>query len=304
MNLPILALNLALAIIVAPLLDGLRRKITARLQNRIGPPVTQSWHDILKLFRKETILPEKAGFLLRVFPALMLMLSLAMFAMMATVTVQSPLEEGGIIFIELAVLSAFVFAIAGSMSRNPYGVVGGSREVILATLVEPSIIVSLTALILFRGSTTLDDASRSLAVGGSLMVAVVAYLLSLLAESGRVPFDVAEAESELTGGSMIEFSGAPLAMLKMGQFVRSLALYSIPKFFLTAFIPIGVKGDVFSVAVVALYVVSLLLCTLLISLAESLNARYRLLEAARFYAIVLAFSSLALILAFSAPGSR
>jgi formate hydrogenlyase subunit 4 len=93
-------------------------------------------------------------------------------------------------------------------------------------------------------------------------------------------------------------------MLKMGQFVRSLALYSIPKFFLTAFIPISVKGDGFYIAVVALYVVSLLLCTFLISLAESLNARYRLLEASRFYAFVLVFSSLALILTFFAPGLR
>ena len=139
MNLLILVLNLALAILVAPLLDGLRRKITARLQNRIGPPITQSWHDVIKLFRKETILPEGAGFLIRVFPVLMLMLSLSMFAMISTVTIQSPFEEGGILFIELAVLSAFVFAMAGSMSRNPYGIVGGSREVILATLVEPSI---------------------------------------------------------------------------------------------------------------------------------------------------------------------
>jgi formate hydrogenlyase subunit 4 len=203
MNLPILVLNLTLAILVAPLLDGLRRKITARLQNRIGPPVTQSWHDVIKLFRKEIILPEGAGFLIRVFPVLMLMLSLAMFAMISTVTIQSPFEEGGIVFIELAVLSAFVSAMAGSMSRNPYGIVGGSREVILATLVEPSIIVSLTALILFKGSTTLDNASRSATVGASLIIAALAYILSLLAESGRVPFDVAEAESELSGGSLI-----------------------------------------------------------------------------------------------------
>jgi formate hydrogenlyase subunit 4 len=304
MNLPILALNVALAIAIAPLLDGLRRKITARLQNRVGPPLMQSWHDIIKLLRKETVLPEGAGLMFRVLPALMLMLSLAMFAMIATVTVQSPMDEGGIIFIELAVLSAFMFAIAGGMSGNPYGVVGGSREAILATLVEPSIIASLTALLLFKGSLTLDDASRSLAFGGALVVAAVAYLLSLLAESGRVPFDVAEAESELTGGYLIEFSGPPLAMLKLGQFIRATAMYSVPKLFLTALIPVGVTGDAFSVAVAALYMVSILLCTLLVSMAESLNARYRLLEASKFYAAVLIFSLLALMIAFYAPGWR
>jgi len=58
MNFPVLAINILLAILMAPIFDGLRRKITARLQNRIGPPITQTWYDILKLLRKEIILPE------------------------------------------------------------------------------------------------------------------------------------------------------------------------------------------------------------------------------------------------------
>ena len=95
MNVPILVVNLALAIFVAPLLDGVRRKITARLQNRVGPPMTQSWRDIIKLFGKETILPEGSGPLIQVVPALMLILSISMFATISTVTPQSPLEEGG-----------------------------------------------------------------------------------------------------------------------------------------------------------------------------------------------------------------
>jgi formate hydrogenlyase subunit 4 len=304
MNVPILIVNISLAILVAPLIDGLRRKITARLQNRIGPPITQSWRDLVKLFHKETILPEGGGALLQVVPAIMFILSISMFTTISTVTPQSPLEEGGVIFIELAVLSAFVFAIAGSMSRNPYGVVGGSREVILATLVEPSIIVSLTSLILFKGSATLDDYSRGVTLGVSLAVATLAYLLSLLAESGRVPFDVAEAESELSGGALMEFSGVPLATLKFGQYVRSLALFSVFKFFISPLIPPNVTGMGFNAAVVVVYIISLLLCTLLVSLAESLNARYRLLEASRFYAFVLIFASLALTLSFLFPGLR
>ena len=304
MNVPIVVLNFTLAILVAPLIDGVRRKITARLQNRVGPPITQSWKDVIKLFGKETILPEGSGTLIKVIPTLMLILSISMFATISTVTSQSPIEDGGILFIELAVLSAFVFAIAGSMSRNPYGVVGGSREVILATLVEPSIIVSLTLLILFKGTATFDDSSRGVTLGISLGMAAIAYLLSLLAESGRVPFDVAEAESELSGGALMEFSGAPLATLKLGQYVRNLALFSALKFYLTPLIPLSVTGMGFSVIVAVLYVISLLVCTLLVSLAESLNARYRLLEASRFYAFVLIFASLVLVLSFLFPGLR
>jgi formate hydrogenlyase subunit 4 len=296
MNVPVLIMNLLLAILIAPIFDGLRRKVTARLQNRIGPPITQTWYDILKLLRKETIMPETGGFLVLVFPILTLVLSLAMFATISTITVRSPVERGGIIFIELAVLSAFALAMAGSTSRNPYGIVGGSREVILATLVEPSIIVSLAALILSKGSATFDDISRNYSVGIPLLVAIIAYFLSLLAESGRVPFDVAEAESELSGGPLIEFSGPPLAFIKLSQSVRSIALYSIPKFFIIGLIPLSIIGGGYSATVAIVYFASLLLCTLIISLAESLNARYRILEASKFYGIVLAISSLALIL--------
>jgi formate hydrogenlyase subunit 4 len=135
-------------------------------------------------------------------------------------------------------------------------------------------------------------------------MAAPAYLLSLLAESGRVPFDVAEAESELSGGALMEFSGVPLATLKLGQYVRSLALFSALKFYLLPLIPLSVTGAGFSAVVAIVYVVSLLLCTLLVSIAESLNARYRLFEASRFYALVLIFASLVLALSFLFPGLR
>jgi formate hydrogenlyase subunit 4 len=301
LNILSLVVNLVLAILIAPLLDGLRRKITARLQNRVGPPITQSWHDVIKLFSKESILPEAGGFLFVVVPILTLVLSLSMFATMSTVTAQAPIEEGGIIFIELVVLSAFTFAIAGSASGNPYGVVGGSREVILATIVEPSMIASLVSLVLLRGSATLDYSTTGYIALLPLLMSGLAYFLCLLAESGRTPFDVAEAESELSGGPLIEFSGPSLATLKLGNYLRNLALCSIPAFYISALIAPKLDGVGYSVAVVIPYLVSLILCTLVLSLAESLNARFRLLEASRFYGFVLLLSAASLALAYLAP---
>ena len=301
MNILPLVVNLALAILIAPLLDGLRRKITARLQNRVGPPVTQSWHDVLKLFSKELILPEASGTLFVMVPVLTLVLSLAIFATMSTVTAQAPMVEGGIIFIELVVLSAFTFAIAGSASGNPYGVVGGSREVILATIVEPSMIASLVSFVMLRGSTTLDYSARGYVALIPLLMSGLAYLLCLLAESGRTPFDLAEAESEITGGPLIEFSGPSLATLKLGQYLRNLALCSIPALYISVLILPGLEGIGYSITIVIVYLVSLILCTLMLSLAESLNARFRLLEASRFYGFVLILSAFSLILAYLAP---
>jgi formate hydrogenlyase subunit 4 len=301
MNILPLVVNLALAILIAPLLDGLRRKITARLQNRVGPPVMQSWYDVLKLFSKEVIFPESGGILFVMVPVLTLVLSLAMFATMSTVTAQSPILDGGIVFIELVVLSAFTFALAGSASGNPYGVVGGSREVILATVVEPSMIASLVSLVMLRGSTTLDYSASGYVALIPLLFSGLAYFLCLLAESGRTPFDVAEAESEITGGPLIEFSGPSLGTLKLGQYLRNLALCSIPAFYISALVSPGLNGVGYSVAVVIVYLASLIICTLVLSLAESLNARFRLLEASRFYGFVFILSVFSLILAYLAP---
>jgi NADH-quinone oxidoreductase subunit H len=209
--------------------------------------------------------------------------------------------DGGIVFIELVVLSAFTFALAGSASGNPYGVVGGSREVILATVVEPSMIASLVSLVMLRGSTTLDYSASGYVALIPLLFSGLAYFLCLLAESGRTPFDVAEAESEITGGPLIEFSGPSLGTLKLGQYLRNLALCSIPAFYISALVAPGLNGVGYSVAVVIVYLASLIICTLVLSLAESLNARFRLLEASRFYGFVLILSVFSLILAYLAP---
>jgi formate hydrogenlyase subunit 4 len=293
LNLLILSLNIILAIIIAPFVDGFRRKITARLQNRTGPPLNQSWYDILKLLKKETVLPEKAGLLIQFFPILSFTISLAMFVTISTFLPQAPMQDAGIVFIELAILSAFIFAVAGSISRNPYSVVGGSRETILAILIEPSIILIVLNLILLRNTLTLDVASGNINIEIPWVIGIASYLLCLLGEGGRVPFDIAEAESELSGGSLIEFSGPQLAMLKFSQYLKLLALLSIFRLYLPGIIPIEINQNPLSHII--LYFLFIALGTIFVALAESLNARYRLSEVSKFYAYVFVLALFALI---------
>ena len=100
---------------------------------------------------------------------------------------------------------------------------------------------------------------------------------------------------------LIEFSGPSLATLKLGQYLRNLALCSIPALYISVLILPGLEGIGYSITIVIVYLVSLILCTLMLSLAESLNARFRLLEASRFYGFVLILSAFSLILAYLAP---
>lgn len=294
-----------LAISIAPILDGIRRKLTARLQNRIGPPILQTWYDLLKLFRKETLVPETGGFLTLVIPVTAFTVSLSMFAIVPTITITPPTEGGIIVFIELAVLSAFLLAIAGSVSGNPYGIVGGSRQVILATIVEPSIVVSLTNLAVLGKSMFFDKITQNTQdsyLSPWLAVAMTVYFVCIIAESGRVPFDLPEAESELTGGRVVEFSGKLLAFIKLGELIRVVALYSVARFFINAFIPLNVIGGTLSFAPLLLYFFTMILCTIVVSLAESLNARFRLLEATKLSGYLLVISSITLVLSLLAGG--
>lgn len=216
-----------------------------------------------------------------------------MFTTFSTIISKAPLEEGGIIFIELAVLSAFIIAFAGNVSRNPYSLVGGSREVILAFLIEPAIIASVLNMVLLNNTLSLEVTSGKSSLEISWLLGIFSYLLCLIGECGRVPFDFAEAESELTGGTMIEFSGYQLAMMKFSQHLKLLALLSILNLYLTSILPIQISQD--PLIYVISYLSVLILGTIFVSLAESLNARYRLKEASKFYAFVFILALTALI---------
>lgn len=305
MDFVVLIVNLVLAVSIAPTLDGVRRKLTARLQNRIGPPILQTWYDLLKLFRKETLVPETGGFLTLVIPVTAFTVSLSMFAIVPTITTIPPTDGGIIVFIHLAILSAFLLAIAGSVSGNPYGVVGGSREVILATIIEPSVVVSLINLAVLGKSMFFDKImqnTRDSYLYPWLAVAMIIYFVCIIAESGRVPFDIAEAESELTGGPLVEFSGKLLAFIKLGELVRVVALYSVARFFINAFIPSNIVGEAFLFAPLLPYIFTMILCTIVVSLAESLNARFRLLEATKLSGYLLVIASITLIFSILVGG--
>jgi formate hydrogenlyase subunit 4 len=305
MNILILVLNLALAVSIAPILDGVRRKLTARLQNRIGPPILQTWYDLLKLFRKETLVPETGGFLALIIPVTAFTVSLSMFAIVPTITIDPPIEGGIIVFIHLAVLSAFLLAIAGSASGNPYGIVGGSREVILATVIEPSIIISLINLAVLGKSMSFEKIVQNTQNSYLylwLAAALIIYFLCIIAESGRVPFDIPEAESELTGGPTVEFSGKLLAFIKFGELIRVVALFSVAKFFINAFIPPNIIGGELSFVPPLLYFLTIIICTIVVSLAESLNARFRLVEATKLSGYLLVISSIILIVSLITGG--
>jgi len=210
------------------------RKVTARVQWRVGPPLLQPLYDVVKLLGKETIVPAE-GVRWVFLGAPVFALSTATLA--ATLVWQSQIAPAaqtfvGDVIVALYLLTgpAVALVIGAFASRNPLASVGGSREMKLVLAYELPLTLCILVAVIKAGSLRLGDIllwqAANGAVGASLsgVLACVVAVLCMQAKLGLVPFDVAEAETEIMGGALIEYSGPALAVYKLSRFVMLTAL--------------------------------------------------------------------------------
>lgn len=213
------------------------RKVTARVQYRVGPPWYQPFADVVKLMGKETIVPRaasKAAFLLS---PLVGLAGAALVSMIIWLTIINPARSFGgdlIVVIYLLVLPALAMIFGGLASANPLASVGASREMKLALAYElPFILMIVVVLIksggqLQLGALVADQQQHGVYVASiSGVLALIVAILCTQAKLGQVPFDAAEAETELTGGILVEYCGTPLAIYKL---TRAMLYFVVPMF--------------------------------------------------------------------------
>jgi formate hydrogenlyase subunit 4 len=211
----------------SPLLDGVARRIRARLESRAGPPLLQGYVDLAKLAGKNEV-SSGIGPLADLMPPL---------ALVAAVTAGLLLPLGGVaplgfagdglVVLYLLALSSVAIAVGGSASGSPFGFLGASRELLMLLWVEPVVASALFVLGLKAGSFRLAEMSVWQAAHGpdvSGVLAVIGLLAALLGTMGRLPFDLPEAEQELMGGVSMEYGGRRLALIRWTQFVRWLVV--------------------------------------------------------------------------------
>ncbi|MCM8796463.1 MAG: NADH-quinone oxidoreductase subunit H [Candidatus Omnitrophica bacterium] len=218
------------------------RKVTARLQWRKGPPWYQNFADILKLLGKETILPSSAKLTFLLAPCL----GLASLVLVATIlgrNIISPSQGFSgdlVVVLYLLVIPAISLILGASASRNPLASVGASREMKLILAYELPFILSIIAIIIKSGGAIqFGTILNHQALFGSNIFSwsgLIAFLVSVLciqAKLGFVPFDVSEAEQEIMGGVLIEYSGLPLAIFKL---IKAMLLYTLPVLLIILFL--------------------------------------------------------------------
>ncbi len=222
---PVLVLvNGGLALLLSPFLEGIMRKFRARIHSRIGPPVVQPYYDLLKLLGKEDL---KAGDPWMAFAPILALASTLTASLLIPLGGEPPLAWAGdlLVFLYFVGLSTVAVIFMGMVSWSPYGFLGSAREMMIYLIVEPVLFISLiTAAVHARSLRIYDLVLWNHAMGPriSMIIAAIAYFLALQAQLGRLPFDIAEAETEIMGGPSMEIGGPKLALFKWGVHAKLL----------------------------------------------------------------------------------
>jgi len=217
------------------------RKLTARVQWRVGPPVLQPLYDFVKLLGKETIVP-KGSFGTFVLAPILSLVSVTIVSTMVWNVMLWP-ERGFvgdlIVTLYLLTIPSIALIIGGAVSRNPLASLGVSREIKLMLSYElPFIIAMFVPVIKAGGSIKLGDLltyqwENGLFIGSwSGAIAFACVLACIQAKLAYVPFDIPEAETEINNGPLIEYSGTPLAIFKLS---RWMLLFVLPIFVIFMF---------------------------------------------------------------------
>lgn len=289
-----------LVALLAPLLQGWIKRVKAVWQGRHGPPLFQAYADLWKLLRKRPLRPEPSSWVFVGAPWLVLGSTLTAAGLVPLVSLRGGLGAGDVVAIAgLLALGRFAQALAALDSGSAFGGMGASREMAIASLVEPALLIGVFALAIPVGSTDpgrLAEAGLAAgwgALGPAHLFVLAALLIVAIAETGRIPVDNPDTHLELTmahEGMLLEYAGPPLAALQLAALAKQLLVLGL---IAALVLPWGLAAP-WPVAVAAL-AVKLAGLGLLLASIESLYAKLRILRLPDLLATACALGGLSLV---------
>ncbi len=290
---------------LAPLIQGIIKRVKARLQNRRGPSILQPYYDLAKYFPKVPVVSEHASWVSRLAPYVVTatVWSAALLTPLVLVAPLAPFDDI-ILFLALFALARAWIVLAGLDSGSAFGGMGGSRDVMVAVLAEPGLILVLFTAALRAGSLSLSGISQATVAAGfnvlspGFLLAGLALALIAVAETGRLPVDNPDTHLELTmihEGMLLEYSGRALALLLWAQMVKQVVIISL---LICLFLPwTGVSGA--SPAAFALdglvYVAKVVIIAVALGVVEMLEPKLRLFRLPRYLGAAYLVALLALV---------
>ena len=292
------------------LLCGIDRKLVAKMQKRVGPPILQPFYDFFKLCGKETIVPaaaSKTTFLMAPLVGLAALVVIQLFIPVFSFSAFSGMADV-IVILYLLLIPAMSIILGGAASGSPYAGVGLSREMVTIISCELPLVLVLLAVAKTVGSAmgtglcfSLSDIAAYQAMNGSLITrismlpAAAAMLLVIPGETGNHPFDAAEAETEICEGLLAEYSGAPLGVFKLSHAIKMLTLTSL---FVTLFLG-GLGTGIVALDAIILFLLCVVLTAVSISFVHAITARLKIEQIFKFYwTLVSGLALISLVLAW------
>ena len=293
--------------ITAPLLSGIVRKTKARLSLRRGASVFQPYRDLFRLFRKEPIVASNASWLFLHAPALIFALTLTAASVIPTFSRELPLAPYAdlIVVAGLFASARFVLTLAGLDIGTSFGGIGASREVMIAAIAEPALLMMIFAVALVAGSTRVEDISAfvlSPAAGLriSLALALIGLVMIAIIENGRIPVDNPATHLELTmvhEAMVLEYSGPHLALV---EWASSLKLTAYVSLIAAVFAPWGMASATASIPTFALglasWLAKLVAAAIALGVFELSVAKMRVFRVPQFAGAALMLGLLAVLL--------
>ncbi len=261
------------------------RKVTAVIQSRIGPPWFQPFADLGKLLTKRMIIPvgaQAVGFLAA---PLLSLIGATMAGLIILRALFYPTEGfmgDLIVFIYLSALPAIALIIGGSASRSPFGAIGASREMSMVLAYELTFLLALLTIVIHTGSIQFSQILDYQRIHGAIawslsgMLSLVVLWMSIQAKLGFLPFDISEADTELIGGPLAEYSGAGLALFKLSR--------AMMYFFLPVLVVLLYFGPVeLTLFSILSFLIKLIIVLVLLIVVKITHARLRLDQALTFF---------------------
>ncbi len=282
-------IQLLVMICVAPMVNGIIKKIKAFSQKRKGAPVLQLYYDIFKLMKKDTVVSETTSWIFKAAPYITFTANLCAALLIPVTTLIKPVSFAGDIILSIYILALgrFFLTLAGLDTGSTFGGMGSSREMMISSIFEPAMLVSFFTIGLMAKSTSAYAMMVNAVKLGPLIIQPVyvliflAVFIILMAETARIPIDDPATHLELTmvhEAMILEYSGRHLALMELGASIKQLILITL---LANLFIPLDALIHVGNPAIgviisLLLYLVKVIFISVLVAITEISTVKLRL----------------------------
>ena len=275
-----------LTAIIGLLASWIDRKVTAKVQYRVGPPLLQPLIDIVKLLGKETLVPAGSSKITFLMAPVIGFASVILVSTLLWINNIYPAKSflgDLIVVLYLLVIPSISIIMGGFASRNPLASLGASREMKLVLGYElPFVLATLVSVIKSGYTFRLGEILTFQAQNGAFVrswsgtLALIVAIICMQAKLALVPFDIPEAETEIVGGPLIEYSGSALAIYRL---MKNMLMFTVPFFLIIIFIG-GLRLDGIHLLYGVLKYIGLVA---LMTVIRNTNPRVRIDQAVKFF---------------------